>query len=319
MNNIYPLAYATYNNDFDIRMESTSGGVFSVIAEHIIKKYNGVVFGASFDEFYSVSHIEVDTVEALSRLRGSKYPQSRIGNIYEKVREQLNDGKIVLFVGTPCQVVALKNFLGTEYNNLWCMDFVCHGVASPLVWKEYVDYLKTKGKIDKITFKAKSRGWKKWYFKVDYLDHTWQRRGAMTEIMKSYLEYSNIRPSCFKCQFKGLERPSDFTISDCWGIAENNKEINDDKGLSALLIQNERALIFYNEVSQQLTSMKYDAQELMAGNWTTFKSITPNPNREEFFEKVELEGTIKALRHYFGLSIKDWIIYYIRRFKGKER
>lgn len=205
------------------------------------------------------------------------------------------------------------------YDNLWCIDFVCHGVASPLIWNDYVAYLKRRGEIKKIAFKAKSHGWKKWYFQVVYADHVWQRRGTMTEIMKSYLEYTNIRPSCYNCQFKGMKRISDFTISDAWGVAENNLEINDDKGLSALLIHNKRAEKLFNEVSSDLTCVKYDAYELMKGNWTTFHSVRQNKNREAFFEMVRQKGTVYALKSYFGLSLKDHIKYYFWRLIGREK
>lgn len=316
---IFPIAYAAYNKNLDIRMVSTSGGVFTVIAEHLIDTDKAAVYGAAFDDEFNVRHVRVETKEELGKLRGSKYPQSHIGKCYKLAKEDLENGRTVLFVGTPCQIVGLKNVLGKDFDRLFTMDFVCHGVASDLIWREYVHELSRKGKIREIIFKFKYKGWKKWYFHVNYENGSWQRRGHITKFMNSYLSYANIRPSCYECKFKGIAHASDFTISDCWGIAERDVDINDNRGLSALLIQNERAEALFSTISPLLVTKEYDAYELMEGNWTAFRCVPRPAVRVEFFKEVERTSGMKALDIYFTPTIKQWIIYYVQRMRGKER
>lgn len=316
----FPVAYACYNKDRQTRMSSTSGGIFTVLASYFMLEKNAVVFGAAFDKDFNVKHIKIDSIDQLSLLRGSKYPQSNICDSFSEVRKMLDCGINVFFTGTPCHIVALKNYLARNYDNLYTMDFVCHGVGSNSIWRGYVGELKKSGEIQRITFKAKPHGWKKWYFKVDFKDgKTWQRRGSMTMFMRSYLSYTNIRPSCYECHFKGLQRCSDFTISDCWGVGEGNKEINDDRGLSAILLQNRRAVQIFDSIKNCLKYQEYDAEELMAGNWTTFKSVRPNPIRFSFFKHAFETGTAVALRNFFRPSIKNWMAYYYKRFMGIEK
>lgn len=315
----YPLAYACYNKDLKIRLQSTSGGVFTLLATYFIENRGAVVFGAAFDENFSVRHICVEDVEKLSLLRGSKYPQSRMGNIYNTVRLYLEEGRSVFFSGTPCQVAGLKSYLGVSYEKLYCLDFVCHGVASSKLWEEYVNELKQRGTICNIIFKSKTKGWKQWYFRVEYPKHVRQVRGYLNKYMRSYLRYCNIRPSCYECKFKGLKREADFTISDCWGIGENNKEINDNKGLSALLIQNDRARHIFNRIKSQMEYVQYPAEKLMEGNWTMYKSVTPDPHRKQFFEYVQKYNGITALNKFFKPSLRKWINYFCLRIIGEEK
>ena len=316
----YPVAYSVYNRNNDIRLRSTSGGVFTAIAEHFITNHNGAVYGAAFDESFNVVHKRVVTIEGLQELRGSKYPQSKIGKCFIQARDDLEGRKLVFFTGTPCQIEGLKRFLRKDYENLFCLDFVCHGVASDSVWRSYVELLETKGEISSIVFKHKLKGWKKWYFHVTYKDgSTWFRRGNLTKFMSSYLSYANIRPSCYECHFKGVQRLSDFTISDCWGIGEQDSTMNDDKGLSALLLQNERAEQIFESIKGQLQYKQYNAHELMQGNWTTLRSVPENPIRSEFFGNVANHSPGHALNKYFTPSLKRWLGYYYRRLRGTDK
>jgi len=315
----FPIAYAAYNKNLNTRLNSTSGGVFTVIAEYLMNTRNAIVYGAAFDDDYEVMHIRVDSIDGLEKLRGSKYPQSKIGECFKLAKQDLERNRTILFVGTPCQIVALKRYLLKKYDNLYTMDFVCHGVASDLVWRNYVSSLKKWGNINNIIFKYKYKGWKKWYFRVEYDNGFWQRRGYMTKFMHSYLSYANIRPCCYECRFKGLIHESDFTISDCWGIAEQDKDINDNLGLSALLLQNEKAINVFNSISSSITSKQYDANELMEGNWTAFKCVPKPAIREPFFMEVEKNSGKNALSKYFTPSIKQWISYWIKKLRGIEK
>ena len=312
-------AYCCYNRDEKTRADSTSGGVFTLLGSYVINELNGVVFGAAFDEKFNVRHIEVDDIADLGKLRGSKYPQSALGDIFLKTRARLNEGRSVLFTGTPCQVSGLIAFLGDKPKNLLCMDFVCHGVASPMIWRGYLDEMEDSPSITKITFKHKVKGWKKWHLMIERGAKREFTRGSMDPFMRSYLHYSNVRPSCYECRFKGLSRESDFTISDCWGAGENDKQMNDNKGLSALLLRGDEARRLFNAISGELNYKEYDPQELMSGNWTAFKPVPINMDRNDFFRDVSNYGVNHALNKYYTPTALSWISYYIKRMRGIER
>ena len=178
-----PIAtYAAINPDEDIRLKSSSGGIFSMIAQHVIDD-GGVVFGAQFDSNFEVEHAYTDATEGIAAFRGSKYLQSRIGNTYSEVRTFLQQGRKVLFTGTPCQIAGLRKFLGKQSDNpnLLTADVVCHGAPSPKVWRSYLDNTFSANKAGKntanlsqnaradlsaIAFRDKSTGWKKFGFFV---------------------------------------------------------------------------------------------------------------------------------------------------------
>mgnify|MGYP004478133663 CR=1 FL=1 len=321
MNKEYPKAFAIYNNDLEVRMKSTSGGMFSALAEYFITQKHAIVYGAAYDDSFNVVHTRIVELEDISLLRGSKYPQSSLGTTYKNVKNDLEFGYSVFFVGTPCQVVGLKRFLNNRnIENLYTMDFICHGVASQLIWQSYIKEFAKKKPIQNVIFKSKPYGWKKWYFRVEFYDGSFYHiRGSMNRFMASFLSYVNVRPSCYECQFKGLSRISDFTISDCWGIGEENKKLNDNKGLSALLIHNQRAENIFDTIRYQTTYQEYEPQTLMQGNWTTFKSVPRNPIRDEFFFSVLDIGPSKSLKKYFTPPLKEWLRYYYMKFIGLEK
>ena len=321
MSENYPKAYAIYNNNLEVRLKSTSGGIFSLLAEYFIKEKQAIVYGAAFDYDLNVVHLRVTDMESLDKLRGSKYPQSNMGFTFKEVKKDLENGNVVFFVGTPCQNAGLKMYLNNKnVELLYTMDFICHGVASDLIWNEYIKELSQKKRVRNIVFKSKPYGWKKWYFRAEYEDNSFYHiRGSMNRFMASYLSYVNIRPSCYECCFKGLQRDTDFTISDCWGVGERDKEINDDQGLSALLLHGNRGEDIFNQIKDKVTYKEYDPQILMEDNWTTFRSVPRNSGRKEFFDAVISKGAKKALRKYFSPSIKEWIRYYYMKIKGLEK
>ena len=147
--------YACYNTDKDVRLSSSSGAVFSSLAENVLEQ-QGVVYGVAMSEdCYSAEFISVTSKKQLTKLRGSKYLQAKIGNTYRSVKEALSSGKLVLFSGTGCQVNGLKSFLGKDYENLICVDVICHGAPSPALWRKYATYQEQKngGKLKGINFR----------------------------------------------------------------------------------------------------------------------------------------------------------------------
>ncbi len=162
--------YACWNRNRKMRRESTSGGVFRLLGEKMLKQ-GGVVYGAAFDQNFVVRHKRIDNIKELPVLLGSKYVQSDLGSVYLDVKKDLEDGKGVLFSGVPCQVAGLKNYLKKEYDNLLCVDILCHGVPSPLVFRDYLQYMQKcyQSKIKKINFRYKKPGWTVFSMRIDFV------------------------------------------------------------------------------------------------------------------------------------------------------
>lgn len=181
-----PKAYACYNKDDRIREESSSGGIFTLLASYIIDN-GGIVYGAAFNQNFEVEHIEVTNKEDLSKLRGSKYVQSKLGDTYSKIKEHLNQDKLVYFSGTPCQIDGLLCFLNKRYDNLICQDIVCHGVPSLKVWKHYLK----KFDLEKnaiISFRDKSTGWDSYSFSIKQKNNSFTELSSQNEYMKVFFK-----------------------------------------------------------------------------------------------------------------------------------
>ena len=213
-------AYAAICSDEKIRLESSSGGMFTVLAEKVIAD-GGVVFGAEFDSDFSVRHGWTDSVFGLERFRGSKYLQSRTESSFSECRKFLDDGRKVLYTGTPCQIAGLKAFLKKDYENLFTVDVICHGVPSPALWQKYIKFREKKSasRIVKTAFRRKNDGWKLYSLSFTFANGSEysvnQSKGMW---MLSFNKNVMMRNSCYDCVFKGSEILSDITIGDFWGI-----------------------------------------------------------------------------------------------------
>lgn len=237
-----PQAYAAYNKDAKVRLDSSSGGIFTLMAEYVLNR-GGVVAGAAFDSSLKVTHICVESKEELARLRGSKYVQSRIGNVYKTVSEYLNAGKMVLFTGTPCQTEGLRAYLQRNYENLVCADFVCHGVPSPMVWEKYVAHREAKAgaQTRKAYFRHKEHGLKRRSMRFEFANQKKYEQIISEDLfMRSFLSDLCLRPSCYACKFKTVNRASDITLADFWGIENILPEMDDDKGTSLCIVHSEK-------------------------------------------------------------------------------
>lgn len=263
------LCYAAKNRNEKIRMESSSGGIFTLLAENIIDE-GGVVFGAKFNDKWEVVHDYAETKEGLAAFRGSKYVQSRIGNTFRQAESFLKEGRKVLFSGTPCQIKGLKLYLRKDYCNLHTVDFICHGVPSPGVWRQYLDetFRKTNRRasrekntvlssqkdipvITSINFRDKKLGWKKYSFVVRGKYSGWadEKSVLLSEMhqnnafMKAFLSDLILRPSCYNCRAKYGRSGSDITIADFWGIQNIMPDFDDDKGESLILCYSNKQII----------------------------------------------------------------------------
>ena len=262
------VVYAAKHSNEDIRLQSSSGGVFTLLAEKIIND-GGVVFGVRFDDKWEVEFAYSETIDGLSVFRGSKYVQARVGNAFIDAERFLKDGRKVLFSGTPCQIKGLLRYLRKDYENLMTVDFVCHGVPSPKVWRLYLKeevkrfaHQGDDGKnivlsslvmptIKGINFRDKSSGWKKYSFTLQLTKAL--AEGEQNSVLRSNKFYENpfmqaflsdliLRPSCYMCPAKSGKSGSDITIGDFWGIEHIKPEIDDDKGVSLVMVHNEKCI-----------------------------------------------------------------------------
>lgn len=293
-----PSVYAGINNDTDIRLQSSSGGIFTLIAEHILRK-NGVVFGVCFDVQWNVVHHYTETKEGLSRFRGSKYVQSHIGDSFLQAKRFLDEGRKVLFSGTPCQIVGLKNFLRKPYQNLFTVDVVCHGVPSPKVWQKYLhesvcnayhirrgSSLSLADKIKNISFRSKEKGWKTYCVKIEYQNGKKDSIFATKNTyIQAFLSDLSLRPSCYACSAKLHHVQSDITLADFWGIERLHPEIDDDKGCGLILAHNDCALSLLKSLNCQLQEQKLD--EAMAFNPSIIYPVKKSVNRNFFYMMLD--------------------------------
>ena len=300
------FVYAAKNRDGKIRMSSSSGGVFTALAETVISE-GGVVFGACFDDKWEVMHTYADTLEGLSKLRGSKYVQSRMEFCYQQAETFLKAGRKVLFSGTPCQISGLKLYLRKGYENLLTVDIVCHGVPSPGVWRKYlkeqVALLREKNTVllrpihgrdalvEGISFRDKSLGWKKYSFAL-VLSTTngsgekfsFCSRIPFTEntFMRGFLANLYLRPSCYACPAKCGKSGSDITIGDFWGIEHVKPEFDDDKGMSCVLVNTDQGykMVAWIDKVERLT---VDYGDVYRYNPALEESVKMTKKRERFY------------------------------------
>lgn len=319
-----PVAYACINKDCDIQEKSSSGGVFSLIAEFVINR-GGVVFGAAFNENLEVEHIPVDKIDELERLRGSKYVQSKIGNTYNDVRLYLEQGRWVLFTGTPCQVAGLKSFLKKDYPNLICQDIVCHGVPSPLVWKYYVKYRENcaSSRCLKMFFRHKNCGWKTFSVLFLFKNNTeYVRMHRDDPYMKAFLLNYSLRPSCYSCKFKGVQRLSDFTLADFWQVRRYAPDIYDENGVSLVFLHTSKAKEIFETLKEKMKWVYLEDKDVGTNNYAMIKSVKCPRNRNAYFHHINSDNfdliTTTYCKHSLEVRIKNAVKTCLMRVKGKR-
>ena len=284
--------YAAKNKNEEVRMQSSSGGVFTLMAENVIKE-GGVVFGAKFNDNWDVVHAWTDNIEGIAVFRGSKYVQSTIGNTYQEAKQFLEQGRKVLFSGTPCQIAGLNKYLRKEYDNLLTVDIVCHGVPSPLVWHDYLKYLnKEKRTISYVNLRDKKRGWREYSYVIKANDQVLYDDFACNSVFsKGFSLKLVLRPSCYNCLSKNGCSNSDITIADCWGIQKVGHIEDDNKGYSSILLWDDNKNVSFLE-KMSLYVMDYD---FIINNNPSIVSSSKRPYiRKLFWNLYEKEG-IKAV------------------------
>ena len=290
-------AYGAYTSDDKIRKGSSSGGVFSVLAQAVLDR-GGMIAGAAFDEDFSVRHVLVETEEELNRLRGSKYVQSRMEDTYPRIREELKRGRVVLFTGVACQVAGLKAFLGRDYDNLYTVDVLCHGVPSPKVWQHYCrEQEATYGqKMTNVFFRDKRNGWRKYSLSMQFGSAgEYSRPAAVDDYLQVFLGDICLRPSCHSCRFKEFPRLSDLTIGDAWGIEKHMPDLDDDQGTSVVLANSPKGQSLWDTVVGDLVFRPGELDILLPRDADSRRSVKPHPNRSRFFAALDRGKTMAQL------------------------
>ncbi|MCQ2754258.1 MAG: Coenzyme F420 hydrogenase/dehydrogenase, beta subunit C-terminal domain, partial [bacterium] len=279
--------YAVVNTDDNIRMNSSSGGAFYEIASHFID-VGGIVYGVAMsDDSKKAEHIKATTKSDLLKILGSKYLQSDITGIFYDVKSELKKGTKVLFSGTPCQVNGLKAYLRTNYDNLFTVDFVCHGVPSPKVWRSYIGEKQKDNNctVTSVSFRNKISGWKKYSLKIDYSNGKTEYSSVVSDpYLKAFVHNLTMRESCFDCQFRKIHRKSDITLADCWGSEYYLKDYNDDKGITAVIIHSDKAEDLLLNL-ENLKKLNVDFDDFIRYNPSLINNIPHNFNRKYFFRQ----------------------------------
>ncbi len=300
-----PNAYAAINKDKDVRLKSASGGIFTILAEDIVSR-GGIVFGAAFsDDFKSVKHIGVTDIAGIEMLRGSKYLQSNIGNAYSEAEKFLKESRPVLFSGTPCQIGGLKAYLKKEYENLYTLDMVCHGIPSPKVWGKYIKRLEEEkgGRILDMSFRDKRDSWAGFSLVFDFSNgNNYAEVFNKNLYMRAFLSNIDLRPSCYDCRFKGLKRESDITLADFWGIKSMLPDLDDDCGTSLVFVQTPKGEEILMRNGEKLERVLVDAEKAVKYNPAAIQSVALPKQRKAFMKKIDKKPIEFILEKYSAKS-----------------
>lgn len=320
---------ALVKNDND-RAKSTSGGIFFALAQKTVS-CGGYVYGAALCDDLVVRHIEAHTSFEIDKLRNSKYVQSDSGYVYRLAKKRLVEGKRVLFSGTPCQITALRNYLGKDYQNLLTIDILCHGVPSPGLFKKYIkSEEKVAGaKMLDIQFRSKKLGWKKLYCTRTFQNHKSADWGDT--FVPGFLKNYYLRESCYSCPFANENRTGDITLGDYWGYKESAPEYieDDDKGISLVIVNTSKGVRAFKEIRKSIIYAKRTLEDAKRGNpvlyrpcdkpncWSEFWKDAENSDwdglkQKYFTEQDSLDWMDQKLRIYFDQPFiirhkKHWI------------
>lgn len=290
--------YAAINRNEKIRMKSSSGGIFYLLAEKTINE-GGVVFGARFDEHWQVVIDHAETMEGVKDFMGSKYVQARMETAYADAKRFLQEGRKVLFSGTPCQIAGLHHFLRKPYGNLLTVDIICHGTPSPIVWSRYLDEVVTAGRkaIHDIQFRNKRDGWKRFNFTMSYNKDEQTvslcSHHQKNHFMRAFLRDMILRPSCYHCQAKSGRSHSDITLADFWGIHTEMPEMDDDKGTGLVLVNTDKgqSALEWSKINHKETTV----QTALKHNPAYYRSVAAHPKRTAFFNRLDEAESVTNL------------------------
>lgn len=281
-------AYAAYHRTEEIRLKSSSGGVFYGLACQVLKE-GGIVFGAAFDEQLHVVYRSAETEEELAALMGAKYVFPRLGDTYSAVREYLSRGRKVLFVGLPCQTAGLLAFLDGNDAGLVCVDFVCHGVPEEAAWDSYLKGVEKKvGRPVSVRMRDKKKGWLSYRMVIEGEDgRSIRQYSEDNRYMQGFVEDLYLRKSCYCCAFKGIDRKSDITIGDYWGGGGRHPEMADDKGISLVLVHSKKGMDIFAQTKETLVWSETDIEYAVSQNPSVLRTANEPEERKTVLASLQ--------------------------------
>jgi coenzyme F420-reducing hydrogenase beta subunit len=316
-----PYVYATKSKSDKIRMQSSSGGMFTEISNYILEN-DGIVYGAAFNEDLKVEHIRCEDKVQRDKCCGSKYSQSDLGDIYNQVKKDLENGKLVLFTGTPCQVGGLNRFLGnTDKEKLILVDIICHGPSSPKIFNEYIQFCekKRKAKIAKYYHRAKDVKWEH-YEKAIYENGKEDKKSLLSQAWK-HIFWTDLalRPSCYNCKYTNTKRASDITIADFWGIEKFAPEFADKKGVSLVIVNTNKGKEVFNNINNKIEYIERTIEEAQEKNPQLKEHIKNDKEaRKEFWNMYYKKGFNYIIKKYGRYNLVSKTKQIIKRVIGKD-
>lgn len=308
--------FAVKNKNNKILEKSSSGGIFYTISEQVLKM-KGCIIGAAFDDSFNVSHLIVEEIKDLTKLCGSKYVQSSMKSIVNTIKERLYNGQLVLFCGCPCQTAAVKNYVGDRKDNLILIDFICHGIVSPIVFNEYKKYLEKcyKSDIVEFNFRNKKNGWINSGPLVVFGNGKVYSTPLYKDVyMQGYFKNLNVRASCYSCSYKNFKSGSDLTMGDFWGIQRLIPEFYNYMGNSVLVINTHQGKKIWETVKHNFDYLPVEKSYILEENKGLEVPFNGDLNeRKKYFKKAKKVGYIKPLKNYMKKPLLKKISNQIKR------
>jgi acetyltransferase-like isoleucine patch superfamily enzyme/coenzyme F420-reducing hydrogenase beta subunit len=298
-----PAVYAAYCRDGELRRESTSGGIFSTLANAMYDR-GGYVGGAVYSEELTAKHLVSGNRDDLGRIRGSKYSQSHTAGVFRQVEKILVEGGQVLICGAPCQIAGLRLYLGKEYEGLVTVDFVCAGMNSPKIFRKYLESLERVhgARVVSIQSKNKDQGWRSLGCKVTLSDgRTCLRLGRDDDFVRGFIEARCFcRPVCYECKYRGFPRISDITLGDFWGIEKVDRTMDDNKGTSVVLANTPKGKVYYESLKDAVVSKEVKLTDVLPWNPALVSSFAvPALDRTQYYADVDKLGFEVAAKKYY--------------------
>lgn len=292
-----------------LRRESSSGGVFTALAQQVLQRGGAVVGCAMSKDCREAHHIVVERVEDLPQLRGSKYVQSNMENILQTTQALLRTGRPVLFSGTPCQAAALDSLLGEQRpENLLLVDFICHGVPLPELWRRYLKEKEHKhgAAVRQARFRYKGHGWKIFSLQLGFADgQTYVGKVTEDPYLRGFISNCYLRSSCYHCKIRGEQYRSDLTLADFWGVEKNCPEWNDDAGTSLVVVHTEKGQESFQQVSSALRTLRLNEGDALRENPSYYRCVALNPLRGKVMKELETQPFEKVIGRYYEGSIRS--------------
>ncbi len=303
-----PIVLAALHKDDTIRRESTSGGLFSALANSIYDE-DGYVGGAVYNNDFFVEHLLSNKREDLLRIRGSKHSQSNMTGHFQQIKELLINGEKVLICAAPCQIASLRLFLGTDYEKLIIVDFICLGINSNKIFHKHLEYLehKFRAKVISVQGKNKDLGWRSLAYKIKFANNkVYLRKGRNDDFTRGFIaSHINCRPTCYQCKYKGFPRISDITLGDFWGIENFDKTMDDNLGTSVVLLNSQKGITFFDSIKDEIKTKEMPLSAVLPGNQALLHSIAkPIINRGEFYRDVDRLPFDVVVKKYYSLEKK---------------